>query len=320
MMLTLPQKPNLEKFIQTCTPLAIIDELEIEMQQRVDNIVSALGTYETSNDPVENLANFLKADSDFLGVILSLTNLSQEKFLRILSAERFAQGDYGVEWSKNRVYREICNDDQYARRIAKLFLEGHKSEVLVRQVAAFYLNQLTLPDEWSEIIQDSNLVQNVVRAKLSGEYTDKKGDAVERLIRNKLNDIEQKYGVSHKKGQIRHLGKEVDHALPTLEDAYVMIMSSYMETTSSLQTTRANEQREMYLKIEGLNSRYNEKRILINFVDGAGWLARRSDLRKLHTDCHYIINLKTLDLLEPLICHFVPQQYFKTTRPQVIEE
>jgi hypothetical protein len=76
----------------------------------------------------------------------------------------------------------------------------------------------------------------------------------------------------------------------------------------------------MYLTIEGQNSRYNERRILVNFVDGAGWLARRSDLRKLHADCHYIINLKTLDFLEPLVCRFVPDQYFNQQRPEVIEE
>lgn len=320
MTLKLKQKPTLDEFVPNCTPLAIIDELEIEMQERVDNIVAALGTYQKSDNPIENLANFLKADSDFLGVILSLTNLSQEKFLRILSAERFAQDDFGREWSRNRIYRMLKEDEQFAHRIANLFLEGRKSEVLVRQVASFYLNQLALPDEWDDIIQDPNLVQNVVRAKLMGEYTDKKGDAIENLIRSQLDDIGRKYGVSHEKGQIRYLGKEVDHAIPTLDDAYIMIMSSYMETTSSSQTARANEQREMYLKIEGQNSRFDEKRILVNFVDGAGWLARRSDLRKLHSDCHYIINLKTLDLLETLICRFVPERYFTTTRPQVIEE
>jgi hypothetical protein len=321
MILNLPRKPTLDEFIRTCTPLAIIDELEIEMQKRVESIVAALGTYQTSANPVENLANFLKADADFLGVILSLTKLSQEKFLRILSAERFAQGDFGREWSSERIYRKLRDDEQFAIRIAKLFLEGRKSSLLVRQVASFYLNQLALPNEWDEIIRDTHLVQNVVRAKLSGAYTDKKGDVIENLIRNKLNAIEAQYGISHEKGQIRYLGKEVDHAIPTLEDTHIMIMSSYMETTSSHQTARANEQREMYLKIVGQNSRYNEQRILINFVDGAGWLARRSDLRKLHTDCHYILNLQTLDLLEPVVCRFVPEQFFtKQARPQVIED
>ena len=99
-----------------------------------------------------------------------------------------------------------------------------------------------------------------------------------------------------------------------------MIMASYMETTASGQTTRANEQREMYLSVQRHNSRYNEERILVNFVGGAGWLARRSDLRKLHRDCDYIVNLRTLDRLEAIICRYVPETYFTCSpRPEVIE-
>lgn len=291
------------------------------MQARVENIADALLNFEQVSDPVENLTRFLQADSDFLGVVLSLANLSQEKFLRILSAERFAKGDFGREWGRNAVYNRLKHEEGFAERIAHLFLDGHNSPLLVQQVAAFYLNQLALPENWSEIIQDEAVIQNVIRSKLSGEYSDKKGDAIETLIREKLDDIEQKYGVSHSKGQIHFLGKEVDHAIPSTEDTWVMIMSSYMETTSSSQTARANEQREMYLRILNENMRFNTKRVFVNFVDGAGWLTRRSDLRKLHASCDYILNLKTLDTLETIICRYVPEKYFKNqSRPEVVEE
>lgn len=99
-----------------------------------------------------------------------------------------------------------------------------------------------------------------------------------------------------------------------------MIMTSYMETTSSSQTARANEQSEMYGKIQGKRRRHDKNLIFVNFVDGAGWLARRSDLRKLYEGCDYIINLKTLDVLEAIICKFVPSAFFKTGKPpQIIE-
>src|SRR5262245_39248673 len=90
-------KPSLDDFIKTCTPLAIIESLEADIRAHVDSIAAALLVYVASNDPVENLARFLQADEHFLGVVLALTNLSQEKLLRILSAERFAKGDYELE-------------------------------------------------------------------------------------------------------------------------------------------------------------------------------------------------------------------------------
>lgn len=312
-------KPSLQEFIGTCTPLAIIDSLEAEMSQRVHSISAALLNYSAADDPIENLVNFLQADDNFLGIVLALTNLSQEKFLRILTAERFAKGDYAAEWGIDSVHRKLKNERDFAERIAYLFIQGRENPLLAKEVAAFYLDQLALPVNWDTLIRDPQLIQNTIRRKLNGEYTDKKGDAVENIIRGYLNDILDKYGLTHAKGQVPLVAKEVDHVIPSIADPYVMIMTSYMETTSSSQTQRANEQRDMYLDVQSKNIRYGVNRVFINFVDGAGWLARRSDLRKLHAGCDYIINLNTLDHLEAIICKYIPEKFFTVKSKPVVE-
>ncbi|MCC6300244.1 MAG: hypothetical protein IT314_13185 [Anaerolineales bacterium] len=305
-------KPSFDNFIRTCTPLLKIPELENLMRDRVRNIVTGLLNFESSTDPAQNLKQFLQKDENFLGVLLALTNLSQEKFLRIITAQRFASQDYGIEWSAPRIYKKIKNDDVFAEQIARLFLEGRDSRLLAEQVADFYLDQLSLPANWSEIIRDQNVIGNIVRKKLAGEYTDQKGEFVERQVRGILDKVQQKFGVPYAHGQVRLVGKEIDHAIPSLEEPYVMVMVSYMETTSSNQTTRANEQQSMYQKIIGENVRYpNNQRVFVNVVDGAGWLARRSDLRKIHEGCHYCLNMQTIDQLEPVVLNHVPKKFFK---------
>ncbi len=313
----LKPKPTLDEFIKNCTPLLKIPELEKEMRERVQGIVAELLNFEPQADSVSNLKRFLKRDENFLGVLLALTNLSQEKFLRILTAQRFAENDFGVEWGAEKIYRMIQDDDEFAERIARLFLEGKTNAMLAEQVADFYLEQLSLPANWSDVIRDQNVVENVIRRKLTGEYTDKKGDYVESAIRQRLDALQGEYGVAHSKGQVLLVGKEVDHVIPSLDDPYIMIMTSYMETTSSSQTGRANEQNTMYGKVREGNIRYGVKRIFVNFVDGGGWLARRSDLRKLHDGCDYCLNVKTLDQLDAIICQYVPQRFF-TNKPRPI--
>lgn len=288
------------------------------MRRRVEEIVRDLLAFEQEVDSVKNLTRFLQKDPNFLGVLLALTNLSQEKFLRILTAERFAQGDYGKEWNATQVFNKMNRDEAFTERIARLFLKGRNSDVLVRQVADFYLAQLSLPQNWETVIRDRSVIENVVRKKLTGEYIDKKGEAVEKLIRSKLDRIRETYGVGHEHGQVKFLGKEVDHVIPSCDDPFVLVMASYMETTSSSQTARANEQQTMYQKVVGENVRYGIKRVFINVVDGAGWLARRSDLRKLHDGSDYCLNLNTLEQLEAIICNYVPAKYFKNRpRPAV---
>ena len=209
------------------------------MRLRVAGIVQSLLGFQTSSDedPVQKLKQFLRRDADFLGVLLALTNLSQEKFLRIITAQRFAAGDYGAEWGIEQIHRKIRNDDQFADQIAWLFLEGRESAQLVQQIADFYLEQLSLPDKWLNLISDATLIGKIVRKKLAGEYADKKGEYVEKLVANTIQEL-----APYERGQVALVGgKEVDLVVPSLSEPYVMVMVTYMETTSSSQTARANE-------------------------------------------------------------------------------
>jgi hypothetical protein len=317
--LTLLPKPSLDAFIKTCTPLAIIPELEEEMRLRVEDIATRLASYDVQGDEIENLASFLQTDRDFLGIALSLTNLSQEKFLRILSAERFISHDFEPEWTTSFINKKLKKERDFAIHVARLLSEGKQGKLLSQQVATFYLDQLVLPSDWHQQLRDSERMRYIIRHKLSGEYANKKGKHIEARIRQSLDRVQEKYGVTHSKRQVRLVGKEVDHRVPAIEEPYVMIMTSYLETTSSGQTARANEQDKMYSRIQEDNRRYNSDRAFVNFVDGGGWLARRSDLRKLHAGCDYIINLKTLDQLEAVICKHVPAKYFVKQPPPTVE-
>ncbi len=130
----LPQKPSFEDFLRTCTPLYRNPALEREMEERVESIVSNLLNFESDKAAEELLAEFLRREPEFLGVVLALANLSQEKFLRILTAERFLNHDYGREWNAGRIYQKIKIDSEFALRIAKLFIEGKSNPLLASQI------------------------------------------------------------------------------------------------------------------------------------------------------------------------------------------
>ena len=310
--MTLPPKPSFDEFIRSCTPLLKIPELEDEMRARVRGIVAQLLDFggNGGKTDVEILTSFLRKDKDFLGVMLALTNLSQEKFLRILSAERFAAGDFKSEWGISSVHAKMKSDDEFAGQIAALFLEGRGNETLARQVADFYLDQLAVPENWREIVQDKNVIGNIVRKKLAGEYADKKGKQIEKMVANALSDGPGGGGVPHEKGQVAMVGgKEVDHAIPSIADPRVLVMVSYTETTSSNQTVRANEQSEMHAKIVRHNTRYpDDRRVFVNVVDGGGWLARRSDLKKMHAGCDYCLSVNTLGHLRGIALAHLPRK------------
>ena len=52
-----------------------------------------------------------------------------------------------------------------------------------------------------------------------------------------------------------------------------------------------------------MTNRFNNI-IVINILDGAGWVGRAADFRKIYADCNYFLNLKSLDKLNDIITEF----------------
>ncbi len=218
-------KPAFEEFVQTCTPLYIAEKLEQDMRNRISGLVQSVVESAPNGASVEDLSRFLCKGADHLGVILALANISQEKFLRLFSAIRFAQHDYGTEWTINTMGRRLREDEGFAKQVAQLLLNGRDDELLKQYIAPFYLDRLALPQKWYALLRDPHVVRNIVCRKLEGEYSNKKGRAVEDLVRAELKRLKDHYGLDFEKGRVELVGKEVDHVVPSRADPHVLIIT-----------------------------------------------------------------------------------------------
>ena len=298
-----PHKATFEDFLASCTPLLKLPAFEAEMKSRVCEIVGRVIGFNYDADPANGLVAFMRQDVDFFKVLLKMTNLSQEKFRRIIAAERHARGDYGNEWDIARIHRNIRQDEAFARMVADFFMEGRDNPMLVEHVADFYLEQLAFPERWADLLQDRDFAARIAREMLFGDYNDKKGDEVERLVADRLEIALRGTGLTSHKGRVPFVGKEVDLVVPSIEAPDILIMVSYMETTGSGQTARATEQNMMFNDVRTWNNRNGTNRAFINVVDGSGWLSRRKDLSRMHRDSHYCLSLNMLDQLDEIVAH-----------------
>ena len=298
-----PVKAEFHEYLSSCTPLLKLPEFEAAMRRRVCEVAGRLVGFDYDADPINGLIAFMREDLDLFKVLLNLTSLSQEKFRRVLASDRHARGDYGSEWAISQIHRRIRRDDDFARVIADMLLEGRENKVLAEYVPDFYLDQLGLPDRWADMLQDPDFASRIARGMLAGEYSDKKGDEVERIVSDRLDQALAPLEMPSIKGRVPFLGKEVDLAVPNLDFPNIMIMVTYMETTGSGQTQRANEQDAMFDAVETWNSRNNTNKAFINVVDGGGWLSRRKDLTRLYNKSHYCLSLNMLDQLDEIVAH-----------------
>jgi len=117
-------------------------------------------------------------------------------------------------------------------------------------------------------------------------------------------------GFSSEKGAVGIVDdKEVDIAVPDTANPNIIIMSSYQLTTSSSQTSKANEQMGMYEDV-GIHNRGRSQRdktdvAFVNVIDGGGWLARSRDLQTMWQGCDYCFAHSNLAELRAVLNHYM---------------
>lgn len=318
-MATQARKISFEEAWDSTTIFYVDENLEAWIDAEVESLL------EIAKDPrvvegveIEETAitDFLIQHNRALDVILKDIELSEEKFMRIISLLRrmgrisggFSADD--TEWSIAKVKRKIVLDPDFAHTVAVLLIEGKKDEDLSRFVPRYYLDALNYRE-----IKGGALAARRTRFKQSmiGTYSARKSHKVERLIGQELIAIHEKHGIPFAKGRSRIINTDIDFAIPNIEDPWVIIMSSFQETTSSGQTNKTRDMLAAHIKVLENNSRNRENRAFVNFVDGGGWLARKRDLQRLVEQCHYFINMQHLDMLEAIILKHVPAKYIHST-------
>ena len=296
-----PRKVTLQELKDGMQVFLDFPNVEESLQKEIELTVERILLSKAQNGgrpPVDVLTDYLNARNiqemeERLKVIIGFSHGSLEKVKRIY------EGIFpGVSWSRLRP------DECRRRRIASFLIYPEAEEFFV---PPFIRKSFSLPHNWIEFLQDKDYLQAVVHGNMQSRYAVHIGDALEDEVRRTVANL----GLNSEKGGVRIVDdKEVDIAVPNTDEPQILIMSSYQLTTSSSQSSKANEQLRMYQEIRGYNSsrrQRNEPNVLfINVIDGGGWLSRPNDLQTMWDGCDYCFSRATLDGLTEVLEHYLP--------------
>ena len=128
------------------------------------------------------------------------------------------------------------------------------------------------------------------------------GDAVLTDIEKELKRICAKHGLDYQSNvRVPMLDRAVSFVIENPSDPKLILDVSYSVTTSSSQGSKKEAARKT------VEARRNSGRnfIFVNFLDGAGWIGRQSDMREIHRCSDYVLNLQNLGLLEDIITEHI---------------
>ena len=264
------------------------------IEQKIDDLIkqetsmALLSKAHNGNRPkIDVLTDYLEGDEKKLNIIVGISGGSIEKLKRIV-ASIFGQTPLS----------RVTRNKEMRHRIASFLIDPKSEPSFIPQ---FIRKSFCLPDNWIELLKNEEYLSAIARDMMIAKYSARMGFELENTISSKIKRL----GYNCEKGAVSIVdNKEVDIAIPTTISPQILIMVSYLLTTSSAQSSKANEQARMYNSVQQHNrsrTRGKHDYIFINVVDGGGWIARQKDLRLLWMNCDYCFTYKTLNDFEGLV-------------------
>ena len=133
--MTRPDRISYDNLIKTITMFWIDRDLENSTSKEIETAVDSLSTKLTKIDTKDGLKEYIASDKDSLGNILSLMEISEEKFKRIISMlRRERKYVFSTEWSLEKTRSMLLDNNSLMEDVCELLLNGAYSEKYKRKI------------------------------------------------------------------------------------------------------------------------------------------------------------------------------------------
>lgn len=298
-----------EEFIKSATMFYMDKELEKYYSDEVQNCVYSLSSKLGHINTKEGLKKYIRDDKNSLDNITSLLNISTEKFKRIITMLRLKKGHMPTtEWSLSKTRSQMVERTEFMDEICELLMNGANLPKYKKLIPEFYLENFSIGINTIARLANPDDIRRLIKKGLDGRYNNNIGDSFFKFASESITKICDKTGLTYSiKKEVPLIGRPFGLAIPNENNPRILIDISYSITTSSAQTDYAKQAEETasILRKKNDGKPKTQKIILINLLDGAGWVARRSDLEKIQRCSDYLINLKMLTSIDEIINYYL---------------
>ena len=297
-----PVKPEYDEYIKTTGMFYIDAELETTMEQEVKLATDTLWSRMKGIATPEGLREYIKDDPDSLDNIISLMNISSEKFKRVITALRLEKGhSITGEWDLKKIRAMMIERPDFMDEVCDLLSNGAKDPKYQKLIPPFYLENFAIDSSTMARLSNPDDLRRLIKKGVEGRYNNQIGSSYYKAVEKAINDICFAEGLTYVTNKhIPLIGRTAHFAIPNERNPLVIIDVSYNITTSSTQTRFKEASEKAAVTIREHNLAGNRLVALVNVLDGAGWVGRQSDYRAIHLCTSYALHLSTIDQLQAI--------------------
>ncbi|NCT09407.1 MAG: hypothetical protein GW772_04920 [Flavobacteriia bacterium] len=263
----------------------------------------------------DNLTLFLTTNTNGITALkklkafISVIGLSEERLKRVVSLVRFKffNQEFRSEWNVGQISRAIISNQEFRNLLIDFFINARNSRI-GREMPLYYMRNFKLNDQAfiNDLSQFSYVERILNDNEIQGKYSNQVGDYVEKkLIKKHLENYKNTVNadlIYETQKEFPLLAKNLDFIIPSVDAPTILIESVYNITTGSSQSKRADQLVELYgiLMRYNANNRHN-KIIMVNYVDGLGWVGRQNDLHRIYDASDFVLNQSNINLLNSIL-------------------
>lgn len=291
------KKITQQEAIKSTTMFLINKEIEAEFNDLVEAHVQKYQSM-TNIDTADGLKAFILSNKESILMLETILGISGERMKRIITMLRVDKGyTVDTEWTEKRFQSVLAQDSELLSEYCELFIRGYELEKYKSKIPQFILNDFRIDDTVINRINDIQVLTKLCKNRLESNYTSKYSAYYTKAIIESINKALLDFGYEMRQEYISEVGKNL-YCIRKGEKT-IIVSFQYSVTTSANQSKYQRSQEEIYKKI-GKNDQF----MLINMLDGAGWVSRHADFVKIYEDCKLFANLKNIDVIVNAVKEF----------------
>lgn len=284
--------------IKSTTMFMIDEAVEQEFDALINQKVEAYKQAMSNIDNYDGLCEFIKDNPDSIKMLETVLGISGEKMKRVVTMMRVNKGyTFTTEWDEDRLQKELKNDPSLLSEYCQLFLNGKNMERFQKFIPKFILDDFCIDSNVMKRVENSETLAKFFKNKNYTAYTSTYANSYVARVKRQIEQIITPLGFNLLYGEIENVGKDLMYL--TDGEKYIIITCHYSLTTGQGQS-------DYYRKIQPIyqNIRKRDNIQLVNILDGAGWVARSSDFKKVYNDCNFYANLSNINIISEVTKEF----------------
>ncbi len=290
------KKLKQDDIIKSTLMFWVDDSIETNYENKYKNELLKYKNIQQVTTP-SGLRDFIRSSEESIKLLETVLGISGERFKRVITALRVQKGFVvGSEWSEKAIQQNLVRNLNFMNEFCDLFFNQERFKGFIPKSI---LNEFIIDKDRLNILCSDDVLLKQIKDTFSASYNSTCASSYASSIISQIKDITNRYGLRIEKTIDRNLGYNGELTFISDGDKKIIVTIQYLVTTSNNQTAYAKKIQEIRSATAG-----KSKYLLVNILDGAGWVARHADFEKIYNDCHYFLNRANIHIIESIVTEF----------------